>query len=107
MIPEAEAVEFVNEMSQSTGVLVSFGVNAYYVNPEPSSAFIVYIDPSHHNQDAESKIEAYAQRKGLRVDEAWGDWGRFIRSANPGECSHPYSHPEPHLSWRRCLRIET
>ena len=29
MIPEAEAVEFVNEMSRATGVLVSFGLNAY------------------------------------------------------------------------------
>lgn len=56
----------MNEMSQSTGVLVSFGVNAYYVNPEPSSTFILYIDPSHLNGDAESNIEAYAQRKGLK-----------------------------------------
>jgi hypothetical protein len=46
LIPEAEAVEFVNELSQAMGVLVSFGVNAYYVNPESSTIFVVLIDPS-------------------------------------------------------------
>jgi hypothetical protein len=87
MIPEAEAVEFVNEISQTTGVLVSFGVNAYYVNPESSASFVVFIDPSYLNGDAESKIEAYAERKGLRVDEAWSDWGRFIRISKPRRVS--------------------
>ena len=79
MIPEAEAVEFVNEMSQSTGVLVSFGVNAYYLNPEPKSAFVFLIDPSYLDGAAESKLETYAESKGLRVDEEWNDWGRFLK----------------------------
>lgn len=79
LIPEAEAVEFVNEMSQTTGVLVSFGVNVYYVNPEPRVAFAVLIDPSYLDGVAESKLEVYAERKGLKVDEKWGDWGRFLK----------------------------
>jgi hypothetical protein len=57
MIPELEAVEFVNDMSQTTGVLVSFGVNAYYVNPEPKSAFVFLIDPSYLDGAAESSLK--------------------------------------------------
>ena len=79
MIPEVEAVEFVNEMSQATGVLVSFGVNAYYVEPEYNTTFTVLIDPSYLDGAAESKLEAYAERKGLKVQEEWGDWGRFLK----------------------------
>ena len=79
MIPEAEAVEFVNEMSRVTGVLVSFGVNAFYVEPEPSLAFTVLIDPSSLDGFTESKLEKYADRKGLIVDEEWSDWGRFLK----------------------------
>jgi hypothetical protein len=84
MIPEAEAVEFVNEMSQSTGVLVSLGVNAYYVSPEPKSAFVLLIDPSYLDGAAESRLEKYAERKGLRVDEEWNDWGRFLKFTKRG-----------------------
>jgi hypothetical protein len=83
MIPEAEAVEFVNEMSRATGVLVSFGLNAYYMHPEPSSVFVVYIDPTGLNGVDESKLEAYVERKGLMVAEEWSDWGRFIKFSKP------------------------
>ncbi|MGD0805495.1 MAG: hypothetical protein ABSA11_15655 [Candidatus Bathyarchaeia archaeon] len=79
MIPEAEVVEFVNEMSRTTGVLVSFGVNAYYVDPEPGTAFVVFIDPAYLDGVAVSKMEAYAERKGLNVVEEWSDWGRFLK----------------------------
>ena len=79
MIPEAEAVEFINEMSRATGVLVSFGVNAYYVEPEPSVVFSVLIDPSSLDGFTELKLEKYADRKGFKVDEEWGDWGRFLK----------------------------
>jgi len=57
MIPEAEAVEFVNEMSRSTGILVSFELNVYYVKPEPNSVFVAHIDPSYLNGVEESKGE--------------------------------------------------
>ena len=79
MIPEAETVELVNDMGQVTGVLVSFGVNAYYVNPEPSTAFSVLIDPSSLDGFTESELKKYAERKGFKVEEEWGDWGVFIK----------------------------
>jgi hypothetical protein len=66
-------------MSRNTGILVSFGVNAYYLEPEPSLAFSVLIDPSSLDGFTESKLEKYADRKGLIVDEEWGDWGRFLK----------------------------
>ncbi len=79
MIPEAEAVKFLNEMSQATEVLGSFGVNAYYPNPEPGVVFSILIDPSYLNGLEESTLEAYAETKGLRVAEEWSDWGRFLK----------------------------
>lgn len=83
LIPEAEAVEFVNEMSRTTGVLVSFGVNAYYGDLEPGSAFVVFIDPSSFDGFSESKLETYIERRGFRVHEEWNDWGRFFKVSKP------------------------
>ena len=91
MIPEAEAVEFVNEMSRATGVLVSLGVNAYYVDPELSAIFVLFIDPSYLNGENESRLEAYAERRGFRIAEEWNDWGRFLKIIKPRFISLPLS----------------
>ena len=83
MIPEAEAVEFINEMSRTTGVLVSFGVNAYYGYLEPGTAFVVFIDPSNLDGFSESKLETYIERRGFRMHDEWNDWGRFLKISKP------------------------
>jgi hypothetical protein len=83
LIPEAEAVEFINDMSRATGVLVSFGVNAYYGDLEPGSAFVFFIDPSSLDGYSESKLESYIERRGFRLHEEWNDWGRFLKVTKP------------------------
>jgi hypothetical protein len=79
LIQEAEAVEFVGEMSQATGVNVAIGVNTFLENPNPFSQFVVLIDPSGLSGEDESKLEEYCERRDLRVVEAWNDWGRFLK----------------------------
>ncbi len=83
MIPEAQAVEFIDEMSRSTGIPVAFGLNAYYAAPEPGSAFSALIDPSHLDNYDETKLERYANGKGARINEVWNDWGRFLMVSKP------------------------
>ena len=78
MIPEAEALGFIGEMSQSTGVNLSIGLNVYIDEPDHLSSCKILIDPSSLSDGDESRIEMYAERKGLSVTEAWNDWGRFL-----------------------------
>jgi len=79
MIQEAEAVDFVGEMSQATGVNLAIGVNTFSENIDPFTQFVVLIDPSGLSGEDESKLEEYCERRGLRVVEAWNDWGRFLK----------------------------
>ena len=79
MIEEAEALNLISEMGQSTGVNLSIGLNAYIDEPDHFSSYKILIDPSSLSDEDESKLEAYAERKGLTVTEEWSDWGRFLR----------------------------
>ena len=79
MIPEAEAVDFVGEMSQATGVNVAIGVNTFLENIDPFTQFTVLVDPSGLSGEDESKLEDYCERRDLRMVEAWNDWGRFLK----------------------------
>jgi hypothetical protein len=79
MILEAEAVDFVDEMSQATGVNVAIGVNTFIENIDPFTQFTVLIDPSGLSGDDEVKLEDYCENRNLRVVEAWNDWGRFLK----------------------------
>jgi hypothetical protein len=79
MIQRLEAIDFVGEMSQVTGVNVAIGVNVYIEEPDPFSSYMVLVDPSGLSGEDESKLEEYSERRGLRVVEAWNDWGRFLK----------------------------
>ena len=79
MIQELEALDFISEMSQATGVNLAIGLNAYIDDPDHFSSFKVLIDPSSLSDEDESRLEAYAERRGLRVTEAWSDWGRLLK----------------------------
>ncbi len=79
MILEAEAVDFVGEMSQATGVNVAIGVNTFLENSDPFTQFTVLVDPSGLSDEDESKLEEYCERRDLRLVEAWNDWGRFLK----------------------------
>ena len=79
MIPEAEALGFISEMSQSTGVKLSIGLNTYIDEPDHLSSYKILIDPSSLSDEDESRLEAYAERSDLVVTETWNDWGRFLR----------------------------
>ena len=46
MIHEAEVMGFISEMSQSTGIMLAIGLNAYIDEPDHFSSFKVLIDPS-------------------------------------------------------------
>jgi hypothetical protein len=83
MISEAQAVEFIDEMSRVTGVPIAFGLNVYYLEPEPGSAFSALIDPSSFDGYNETKLERYADGRGVRIDEVWNDWGRFLKVSKP------------------------
>ena len=75
-------LDFVGEMSRDTGVWVAIGVNAYLQDNDPNPTNVL-IDPSSLSDEDESKLEEYAERKGLEVDEEWSDWGRFIKILIP------------------------
>jgi len=79
LIQELEALDFVGEMSQATGVKVAVGANAYIEEQDPFASYSVLIDPSGLSEEDESKLEEYSERQGLRVTEAWNDWGRFMK----------------------------
>jgi hypothetical protein len=79
LIQELEALNFMGEMSQATGVNVAVGVNAYVEEPDSFSSFMFLIDPSSLSDEDESKLEDYSERRGLRIVEAWNDWGRFLK----------------------------
>ena len=79
MIGEAEALGFIGEMSRAMGVNLAIGLNAYIDEPDHFSSYKILIDPSSLSDGDESRLEAYAERKGLTVTEEWSDWGRFIR----------------------------
>ena len=79
MIQELDALDFISEMSQATGVIVALGVNAHIEEPDPFSFYMVLIDPSSLSDEDESKLEEYSERRGLRMVEAWNDWGRFLK----------------------------
>ena len=79
LIQELESLDFLGEMSQATGVKVAVGVNAYVEEPDSFSSFAVLIDPSSLSDEDESKVANYSERRGLRVVEAWNDWGRFLK----------------------------
>jgi hypothetical protein len=83
MIQEIDALDFIGELSQSTGVMMAVGVNACIENPDPGVQFRVLIDPSSFSDGDESKLEAYAERRGLEISDEWSDWGRFIKIFKP------------------------
>ena len=79
MIKETDALDFIGELSQSTGVKIAVGVNAYVENPNSFFSYTVFIDPSSLSDGEESKLEEYCECRGLRIVEAWNDWGRFMK----------------------------
>ncbi len=83
MIPEAEAVEFIDTMSRKTGILLSIGLNAYYAQPDPGHVFNLYIDPTSLDEDSESTLEHYVEKLNYTIEETWNDWGRFLKISKP------------------------
>jgi hypothetical protein len=79
MANENDAIDFVGELSQATGVSLAIGVNAYVENPDPFSSYVVLVDPSSLSDEDESRLFEYSERRGFRVVEAWSDWGRFLK----------------------------
>jgi hypothetical protein len=79
LIQELEALDFVGEMSQATGVKVAIGVNTYIEESDPFSEYVILIDPSSFSDEDESKLEEYSTRRGVRIVESWNDWGRFLK----------------------------
>ena len=79
MTKEVDAMDFVGEMSQATGVSLAIGVNVYSEDPDPFSSCMVLVDPSSLNDEDVSKLFEYSERKGFRVVETWSDWGRFLK----------------------------
>jgi hypothetical protein len=79
MTQELEALDFLGEMSQATGVNIAVGVNAYLEAPDAFNSYMILIDPSSMSDEDESRLEEYSERLGFRVVEAWNDWGRFLR----------------------------
>jgi hypothetical protein len=77
-IQELDALDFIAEMSQATGVKVAINVNAYIKEPDTFSSYMILIDPSSLSDEDESKLEEYSEKRGLMV-ETWGDWGRFLK----------------------------
>jgi len=54
-IHEVEELDLIGEMSQSTGVGVTVGVNAYVENHDPHAFYTILIDPSSLSDEAEDK----------------------------------------------------
>ena len=79
MIQNLEALDFVGEMSQATGINIAIGVNAYVEAPDPFSEYVIVIDPSSLSVKDESDLEEYSVKRGFKVIDSWNDWGRFIR----------------------------
>jgi hypothetical protein len=79
MVNETDAMDFIGEMSQATGVGLAIGVNAYIENSDLFSSCVVLVDPSCLSGEDELRLSEYSERKGFRVVELWNDWGRFIK----------------------------
>ena len=79
LVQELEALDFVGEMIEATGVNVAIGVNAYIEEQDPFSSYAVLIDTSSLSDGDESKLKEFSERQGLIVGEAWNDWGRFLK----------------------------
>ena len=79
MVNETDAMGFIGDMNQATGVGLAVGVNAYIENPDLFSSCVVLVDPSFLSGEDELRLSEYIEGKGFRVVESWGDWGRFIK----------------------------
>jgi hypothetical protein len=106
MIQELNALDFIGEMSQATGVKIAVGLNAYIEESNPFYLYTITIDPSSMSDEDESKLEEYSNKQGLRMGESWNDWGRFLTISNMRLVFASAFSPEPRPTWQRYCRIK-
>jgi len=81
---DVDALNFLSDICQATGIRLVVGVNAYPENFHKSNldnCYGVLVDPSSLSGDDESKLKQYAEEQNLVFFEEWNDWGRFLKIA--------------------------
>lgn len=81
---KSEVLEFVTELTESTGLPVYLGLNAFITPPPPlfdpdGEGYRVKIDPTAFTFEEEDKIKNFAEKKGLIIEDYWNDWGRYLK----------------------------
>jgi hypothetical protein len=87
MTQELDAIDFIGDLSKSTGVNIAVGMNAFLEQPDQTNQFKLLIDPSSLSGEDEAKIERYAESRRLSIHDCWSDWGRFLRVSKPKTAS--------------------
>jgi len=84
MYRESDVLEFVRELSESTGLRVYLGLNVFVTPPPPlfdqdGEGYRVKVDPTAFTFEEEDKIKRFAEMRGLVIEDYWNDWGRYLK----------------------------
>jgi len=62
-----DAIDYVEEMSQATGVGLILGANVYLENSDSWSSYSVLVDPSSLSDEDEVRLIGYSVWRGFRM----------------------------------------
>ena len=77
MFIERSVSNLIKELNRGIGVKLEVGINSY-LQSRTEAGLTFFIDPSGLSNEDEARLTNYAERLGLKVDEVWNDWGRYI-----------------------------
>ena len=67
----------IEELNRVIGIKLEIGINSY-LQPKTEDGLTLFIDPSGLSIEDEVRVDEFAEKGGLKVDEMWNDWGRYI-----------------------------